>query len=242
MGMNRYSLHILYHLFSFWKNHVRVSTCFYPLSRYQMEQKLQTIWEVAQGKQETSCQVHPSVDEFSPCWWFNFNCGNSRAEYRDPRLWLSPRSDSAARLCGRQAHFDETGTVFGRPASGRRSSPGLPGPLSVPAHLHLLTAAPAGPGCGTPAQSWSRCSDTQSRSEHVTTWTLLVCCHDSRCNSVFLAYIAWWHCYRSPAAYCWDTALFFLKSIDFWGNESTCEKRTLTPMALSSFIWTNPLL
>lgn len=216
MGMHRYSLRIIYHLFSFRKNHVRVSTYFYPLSQYQMEQKLQTIWEVAQGKQEASYQGHSSIDEFSPCWWFNFNCGDSRAEHWDTRLWHTPGFEPAAWLCGRQDHFDETGTVFGCPASGHCSSAGLPGPLSVSAHLHLRTAAPAGPGCGTPAQSWSCCSDTQSCFEHMTTRTLWVCCHGSMCNSVFLTHIAWWHCYRSPAVHCWDTTLFFLKSIDFW--------------------------
>ncbi|XP_034546344.1 uncharacterized protein LOC117817699 [Notolabrus celidotus] len=36
-------------------------------------------------------------------------------------------------------------------AQGYRSPQRLPGPFSVPAHLHVHTAAPAGPGCCSPA-------------------------------------------------------------------------------------------
>ena len=89
----------------------------------------------------------------------------SRSQYWDARLRLGPGLVPAARLCWQQGHFEETEVLLGCPTSGRCSSPRLPGPLSIPVHLHIHTAAPAGPGCC--ALAWSCCEDTQSCGDHL---------------------------------------------------------------------------
>lgn len=87
-------------------------------------------------------------DFCNSCWWFYFyGSSRSRSGCWDAGLWFNPGSVPAAGLCWQQELVEKTGAVFGCPPSGHRSSPRLPGPLSVPAHLHLHAAASTGPGC-----------------------------------------------------------------------------------------------